>query len=236
MKFIRKSLIIFSVIISISTSSKAGLEAHFWIYSIDGGVDIKFYFNERNLLKSDGGYKIVSVLRASAVLDSFIIGVSLPKIRIKSLSFSRNDTTYCYANRFPPSDSLKWRLWMEDTYNDTLKLQDSVLELKSETYNPHGVQVIWHLKKKYTFNTGDIFSLVLAEFPYIPPVKALPHNEYMLKSGNLMKSKMLILVDGYPSSFLTGEQIHFPLFDISGKRMLFAPKRSFIFILPTVGK
>jgi len=232
MKSILIQLIAFFIIISMPTTSKAQLPDDCYILNGQNRQLTSLMLFKLDLTQIDSGYKIKTILRDSTVTDSLLIHLCLPKILVKSLSFSRHDTAYCYANKFPPSDSLKWRQPYRNPGNsyDTIKLRDSILELKIAHENKV-MNVIWHLKKKYTFNIGDTFSLVLAAIPD-RPLETLPQNEYMLKSRNPMKNKMFFLIDGYPRHFLTEEQTPLPLFDVSGKRLLFAPRKSFVFIIP----
>jgi hypothetical protein len=235
MKSINKFLIIIFVIISIP---KASLAPHFQMgsYGMAPTLYLSLFF-KTGYVKIDSGYKFKSVLRDSAVADSLYILVTLPKIRIKKLSFSRNDTAYCYANKFPPSDSLKWRLLTDIDIKDTLKLRDSILELGLK--DPHRfMQVTWHLNKKYTFNKGDTFSLVLAEIPdRLPPSNTLPQNCFSMNPVNSQQPGKFIILGGASIDFYQIlRQTHGPLFDISGKRLLFAPRKSFVFIMPSIGK
>jgi hypothetical protein len=233
MKSINKFLIIIFVIISIP---KADEGPHFAIYLSNRLVELNFHYN--HLIKIDSGYKVSSILLSSTVVDSLSIQVALPKIRIKKLSFSRNDMVYCYANKFPPSDSLKWRQPYRNPGNtyDTIKLRDSILELGLTDPN-RSMEVIWHLNKKYTFNKGDTFTLVLAEIPYIPPSNTLPQNCFSMNPVNSQQPGKFIILGGASIDFYQIlRQTHGPLFDISGKRQFYFPKTSFILILPPSGK
>jgi hypothetical protein len=214
-------------------------EAHFKIHD-NVSVLAKYYFiHGADVVQIDSGHKIYSMVPNSSVTtDSLIILSDLEKIRIRSMSFSRNGTVVLSADTFPPSDSLKWKLskWENTQFTDTMRLRGSFLELCCQKiyrvpYNY--ATVTWHLKKKYTINAGDTFTLILSEMPKIPPLSdAVPQNGSSFKPVNSQSSGTFVVIDPRIGLYLRGEPLQAPIFDVSGKRQISVTGRKFVFVMP----
>ena len=153
--------------------------------------------------------------------------VNILRIRIKKISFSRNENgiEYFSADSFPVRDTLKWKL-VEKGSNDSIMFLDSLLYLK--LFTGKGLLRL-QLDKKYTINKDDTFKILLDTLPQREIVGLIPRlNKSVNVSPIENKTIMLLNMMGTRSPFK--ERAYNYLFDLAGKRQYIVNKGSNVFI------
>jgi hypothetical protein len=240
MRTIRNTLFVIFIIITVVMPRELSEVPLFIVYAnstVVGGCNLDYKWGKQ----TDHGYMINYIIQDSTITDSLVIILRTNIVRIFSISFSRNGTKYISADTFPSTDSAKWILSKWDIMEapDTLRLYGSYLEL-CRTPNRMGpyfdAVVTWHLKKKFTFNKSDTFTLIYTN-PKLPlPVFTFQPGGSFFKPIKAPSGGKFVAINPGLDLHFQSKPIHSPIFDIIGKKQTSAHGGSFIFIIPPAEK
>ena len=130
----------------------------------------EFDFDDYACTKINNDYRYTFVLWYVAndmvETDSLVfMCIDFDKMSVKSISFSRNGTSYLSAHSFPRRDSVKWKRIIDgNSCRDSLVLRDSLLYYRLEPYT-WGNDFVWYLEGKQRFSRLDTLNLLLDEKP-----------------------------------------------------------------------
>lgn len=145
------------------------------------------------------------------------------RIRIKKISFSRNEVEYFSADSFPVVDTSKWKLGGKQK-DDSILFLDTVLYIKLYTGKGY---LKFQLDKKYTIKKNDTFKILLDTLPQREIVGLLPRQT---KPVNIFPNKTTMFFSFLGTQSPSERMLGCDLFNLAGKRQYLSHKGSNVYI------
>jgi hypothetical protein len=185
-------------------------------------------FDESESQKIGDDYLFTSSVRPdndTIITDTlfFCFNDNIVRIRIKEISFSRNEVEYISVNSFTASDTSKWKLFGKPN-DDSIQFLDTLLYIKLSTKKGY---LKLQLDKEYAIKKDDVFKILLDTLPQREIVGLLSREH---KSVNIFPNKTTMVFSFLGTKIPSVKMIDGDLFNFAGKRQYLFHKGSNVYI------